>query len=379
MAINRYENAQINRYENAPTVTVTETYEDDSDFDDDDDSDYSNDDFKQDLAGDTEDDEDFDDEVTPTPVAINNKAANKKNNAPVPTTQSTEGFTSEGYTTEGFTSESYEPFANAPKKGKKSKVNPTELSFRAYIYKVLKQVHPDTGVSKKAMNQVNSLIQYVFEIIVEQANRLLRMGKTATITSRDIQYAVLLVLPGEIAKHAVSDGSKAVTKFSYNEEEKKKSKKRVTKSKLAGLQFPVGRIFRMMKLYLNGPRVGAGAPIYLAAVMEYLAAEVLELSGNAARDAKHNRITPRDIFLAIHNDTELASLLNKLVVLNGGTHQYILPDLLPKRDENGRLVKTKKTKTKKSAGAVSTNTAKPAKATATKKTKKATKESFYNF
>jgi len=83
----------------------------------------------------------------------------------------------------------------------------------------------------------------------------------------------------------------------------------ISKSTKAGLQFPVGRIARFMKTGRFAQRVGAGAPVYLAAVLEYLAAEVLELAGNAARDNKKTRIVPRHIQLAIRNDEELNKLL----------------------------------------------------------------------
>merc|ERR1711981_787303 len=75
----------------------------------------------------------------------------------------------------------------------------------------------------------------------------------------------------------------------------------MTKAARAGLQFPVGRIARFMKKGRHAERVGAGAPVYLAAVLEYLAAEVLELAGNAAKDNKKSRIVPRHIQLAIRN------------------------------------------------------------------------------
>ncbi len=76
-------------------------------------------------------------------------------------------------------------------------------------------------------------------------------------------------------------------------------KKSVSKSLKAGLQFPVGRISRFLKKGKYASRVGAGAPVYLAGVLEYLTAEVLELAGNAARDNKKNRIVPRHILLAV--------------------------------------------------------------------------------
>ena len=78
---------------------------------------------------------------------------------------------------------------------------------------MLKQVHPDTGVSSKAMSILNSLMNDMFDKVATEASRLSRYSKKPTITSREIQTAVRLVLPGELAKHAVSEGTKAVTKF----------------------------------------------------------------------------------------------------------------------------------------------------------------------
>merc|ERR1712150_336327 len=86
-------------------------------------------------------------------------------------------------------------------------------SYAIYIYKVLKQVHPDTGVSSKAMSIMNSFVNDLFERIAGEASRLAHYNKRSTITSREIQTAVRLLLPGELAKHAVSEGTKAVTKY----------------------------------------------------------------------------------------------------------------------------------------------------------------------
>ena len=96
-----------------------------------------------------------------------------------------------------------------------------------------------------------------------------------------------------------------------------------TKAQRAGLQFPVGRIARFLKQNRSASRVGAGAPVYLAAVLEYLAAEVLELAGNAAKDSKKSRIIPRHIQLAVRNDEELNKLLANATIASGG----VLPNI----------------------------------------------------
>merc|ERR1712111_150250 len=108
-----------------------------------------------------------------------------------------------------------------------------------------------------------------------------------------------------------------------------------SRSSRAGLQFPVGRIHRLLRKGNYAERVGAGAPVYLAAVMEYLAAEVLELAGNAARDNKKTRIVPRHLQLAIRNDEELNKLLAGVTIAQGGVLPNIQAVLLPKKTEKG--------------------------------------------
>ena len=113
----------------------------------------------------------------------------------------------------------------------------------------------------------------------------------------------------------------------------KTGKKAVTKSAKAGLQFPVGRVARYLRVGKYASRIGAGAPVYLAAVMEYLAAEVLELAGNASRDNKKTRIIPRHIQLAVRNDEELSKLLANTTIANGGVLPNIHSVLLPKKSK----------------------------------------------
>jgi histone H2B len=102
-----------------------------------------------------------------------------------------------------------EPAAKGDKKKKKKRSE----TYSTYIYKVLKQVHPDVGISRRAMSIMNSFINDIFERVAAEAGRLVRYNKKSTLSSREIQTAIRLLLPGELAKHAVSEGTKAVTKY----------------------------------------------------------------------------------------------------------------------------------------------------------------------
>ena len=106
-----------------------------------------------------------------------------------------------------------------------------------------------------------------------------------------------------------------------------------SKSSRAGLQFPVGRMRRLLKKGKYSERLSSGTPVYLAAVLEYLTAEILELAGNAARDNKKARIIPRHLQLAIRNDEELNRLLQGVTISQGGVLPHIHSILLPKKTE----------------------------------------------
>ncbi|CAG9794426.1 unnamed protein product [Diatraea saccharalis] len=108
-------------------------------------------------------------------------------------------------------------------------------------------------------------------------------------------------------------------------------KKNKTRSSRAGLQFPVGRIHKILKKGNYAVRIGGGAPIYLAAALEYLAAEILELAADAAKEHKKSRVVPRHILFAIRNDEELNRMLTGVTISQGGVIPSIQPQLLPKK------------------------------------------------
>eukprot|EP00455_Lapot_gusevi_P024756 TRINITY_DN2583_c0_g1_i1.p2 TRINITY_DN2583_c0_g1~~TRINITY_DN2583_c0_g1_i1.p2 ORF type:complete len:166 (-),score=84.92 TRINITY_DN2583_c0_g1_i1:221-718(-) len=103
--------------------------------------------------------------------------------------------------------------ADAAKDGEKKRHKKRHETYASYLYKVLKQIHPEIGISNKGMSVMNSFINDIFERIAGEAGKLARYSGRSTLSSREIQTAVRLVLPGELAKHAVSEGTKAVTKY----------------------------------------------------------------------------------------------------------------------------------------------------------------------
>ena len=274
-------------------------------------------------------------------------------------------------------------------------------NFSIYIRRVLMQIHPDIGITADALSQVDSFINVVAKCIAKEAaflcNTNMSRGKTKakkvkhTLSSRTVQASVRLVLPGELTKHAVSEGTRAVTRYVMSErpgKERAEARRRdrkaeqaavtgqaavnrqlvqtgaglqrvplevacvirgfvkapvmpppagprepsVTRSRRSGLQFSVPRAEKILRIYHCGP-VGSGAPVYLASVLEYLAAEVLELAGNAARDYRKARITARHLLLAIGNDEELDNLGRKIrwTVCGGGVLPHVHIALLPRR------------------------------------------------
>jgi len=199
-----------------------------------------------------------------------------------------------------------------------------QFNFLPYIHKVLQQVHPDSTISTEAINELNLLTHNLAERLINESTHLAKTNNKKTISSREIQTAVRVCLPGELAKHAVSEGTKAVTKYTSSV-----NIGTIPRQSRAGLQFAVGRTEALIRQQSSIDRIGSGAPVYLAAVLEYITAEILELAGNAARENKVKRISPRHLQLAIRNDEELAKLFRE-VTLSGGVLQNINYKLLPR-------------------------------------------------
>nr|XP_055048670.1 uncharacterized protein LOC129433950 [Misgurnus anguillicaudatus] len=228
------------------------------------------------------------------------------------------------------------------------------------VHRLLRKGNYAERVGAGAPVYLAAVLEYLTAEILELAGNAARDNKKTRIIPRHLQLAVrndeeLNKLLGRvtIAQGGVLPNIQAVLLPKKTEKPAKAKKQQIlqtkmsgrgktggktrakakTRSSRAGLQFPVGRVHRLLRKGNYAERVGAGAPVYLAAVLEYLTAEILELAGNAARDNKKTRIIPRHLQLAVRNDEELNKLLGRVTIAQGGVLPNIQAVLLPKKTE----------------------------------------------
>ena len=223
----------------------------------------------------------------------------------------------------------------------------SQKSFKSYIHRVLKQVHPDTNITRKAMECTDGIIRTVATRICDDAHMFTHGTDKKTLSSREVQSAVHSTLPGELSKHAVREGTTACTKYAdsvaaSDAASKKKRKKSPTAPVMREFRAGLVMSVSLAEKYLRGfgqikYNIAAASPVYLAAVLDYLVAEIMEAAGNVCRDHKRTNITVRHLFLAVHNDDELSRMLHRfnVVILGGG----VLPNI------NARLLVKKPKKT----------------------------------
>ncbi|XP_010362978.2 uncharacterized protein LOC104663484 [Rhinopithecus roxellana] len=202
-------------------------------------------------------------------------------------------------------------------------------------------------ISGLIYEETRGVLKVFLENVIRDAVTYTEHAKRKTVTAMDVVYALkrqgrTLYGFGGCARREASPAMRSkmsftkefmmpmafdempeVTMSGRGKQGGKARAKAKTRSSRAGLQFPVGRVHRLLRKGNYSERVGAGAPVYLAAVLEYLTAEILELAGNAARDNKKTRIIPRHLQLAIRNDEELNKLLGRVTIAQGG----VLPNI----------------------------------------------------
>ncbi len=196
------------------------------------------------------------------------------------------------------------------------------LGFQTYIYKVLGTIHPGMRISGNILRQVNSLLEILAREISKTARDFVIHKNHRTISSREIQSSIRLIIPGELSKYCVNFGTLKVTKFYESEEEtshdakanyvthiKQPTKKERLEYK-AGMIFPVTRCKKYIVKETNF-RSSVGASLYLAAVLEKIATELLDIAGNITTKCKSKTISTRHVYLAIEDDPEFDKLCSK--------------------------------------------------------------------
>ena len=207
-------------------------------------------------------------------------------------------------------------------------------TFSTYTYRMLKKLDKDTGISKKGMNVLDSFLFDMIERIGEEAGRAAAKENASTLRQSDCKTALRLLFPGELAKHATSEFVRAVTKYedglTKHQKDKTKDKKKKTQEQLAGLDMSVSRVYRLLKQSSSRKRLSKLSAVGVAAAVQYLIEEILEVSIKLARDHKKMRIVPHYIMLAVRKDAELDMLLKDVVIAQGGVQEKIHHVLLPK-------------------------------------------------
>lgn len=192
--------------------------------------------------------------------------------------------------------------------------------FSTYNHRLLKTLYPNTGISGPALACLDNTVIIIIEKIMFGVNKIMLHTNKKTISDREIEGVVRMILPEELAKHAISEGTKAVMKFTKLVE-KVQGAPSVSKSTLAGLIFPVTRIQNYMMRLSVVSRKSERASVYLAAVCEYLIAEILEVSQVICNNMKKMRISTRHIMLAIQNDTDQKKFYSDCVFSGGVVQQ----------------------------------------------------------
>ena len=220
-------------------------------------------------------------------------------------------------------------------------------SYKSYIHRVLRQVHPDKHITKKAMECVDGIIRTVGTRLSSDAHTFTHGTEKKTLATNEVQSAVRVLFSGELCKYALTEGTNAVCKYTESlataEKNTDTPAKPVMRETRAGLIFSVS----LAEKYLRGfgqvkYNIAGSAPVYLAAVLEYFTAEILELAGNVCGDLKRMNVTVRHIYLAV-KDSDINNTLRKMnvVVLGGGVVPNINTRLLVQKPK--KALRRKKT------------------------------------
>ena len=191
----------------------------------------------------------------------------------------------------------------------------SQIKLQSYVNKVLKQVHPDTGIAASAKSEVENLLNLFHAKLLDNMNLLIAQGSRVTTKSRDVGNAANMVLIGKLGKHLTSRAVAALTRFNASLGPEGQVGNAAA---AAGLTFPPSRFKKEIRKLSIAKRVGKSTGVYMAALSEALCHELLKLAGNSSRDNKRVRIKIEDLRNAIEADKELSALFRN-VLLPGKT------------------------------------------------------------
>lgn len=208
--------------------------------------------------------------------------------------------------------------------------------FETYISKVLKHVSVDNGITANAKQQLNSAICAISRHIARLSVRLTQISKKKTLSEKEVSNAVRLVFPGEVCVNSIAEGEESLAKFLVVDDNKNKSRQ-----DKAGIIFPPSITEKFLREFgFTKIMVTKNAPIYLAAVLEYVTQDILQLASDMARENKRVRITIRDLELSVRTDLELNVLFDRcgITFIGGGVVPYIHQSLLVKKPRKKKKV-----------------------------------------
>jgi histone H2A len=212
------------------------------------------------------------------------------------------------------------------------------------------------GMSRRAMSVCNSATYDLVDRLAKESKTLCQIAKTKTLSCREIESAVRLIFPKEMATQLENAGRAALTTYTQpSESYGKASGKSITKTVRAGLIVSVGRVFSNLKKLHRFRRVGCGTAVYTAAVIERFLKEILCGAGNEANNDKRVRIIPRHLFVTIQKNHDLRAFFSHITIATGGVMPHIPETLLPPppRSSGKKEHTTKEAKKKPAAPASS--------------------------
>jgi histone H2A len=210
--------------------------------------------------------------------------------------------------------------------------------FETYILKVLKQISEISNITSNAKQQINSFLCIFSKHVSRKIIELTIVSKKKTISDKEVSNSLKIILCGELLNNSLSEGEKAVNTFkNFKDESETPGEKNILcRQNKAGIIFPPSLVEKFLRQFgYNKIMITGSAPIYLAAVLEYITFEILDLANNYCIENKRVRITIRDIELAIRTDEELDRLFLKLNInlLGGGVVPFIHSSLLNKNSK----------------------------------------------